>query len=220
MRVLVVEDHKELAATIAVGLRREGMAVDVAFDGEDGARRAPRATATTWSCSTATCRRSTATRSAATLVAARLAQPRADADRRRHDRAPRRRAQPRRRRLPAQAVRVRRARRAHPRARAAQPARRCRRSSSRGDIRLDTAQRVATPGRPPARAQPQGARGARAAARRRRRPALGRASCSSAPGTSTSTVLERRQGHDQPAATQARRAAGDRDRPRRLPDRA
>jgi DNA-binding response OmpR family regulator len=35
MRVLVVEDHKELAATIAVGLRREGMAVDIAFDGED-----------------------------------------------------------------------------------------------------------------------------------------------------------------------------------------
>ena len=34
MRVLVVEDQKELAATIAVGLRREGMAVDVAFDGE------------------------------------------------------------------------------------------------------------------------------------------------------------------------------------------
>jgi DNA-binding response OmpR family regulator len=35
MRVLVVEDHKELAATIAVGLRREGMAVDIVFDGED-----------------------------------------------------------------------------------------------------------------------------------------------------------------------------------------
>ena len=35
MRVLVVEDHKELSATIAVGLRREGMAVDIAFDGED-----------------------------------------------------------------------------------------------------------------------------------------------------------------------------------------
>src|ERR1700692_7291 len=35
MRVLVVEDHKELAATIAVGLRREGMAVDIAFDGKD-----------------------------------------------------------------------------------------------------------------------------------------------------------------------------------------
>jgi DNA-binding response OmpR family regulator len=42
MRVLVVEDHKELAATIAVGLRREGMAVDIAFDGEDALRHAAR----------------------------------------------------------------------------------------------------------------------------------------------------------------------------------
>jgi DNA-binding response OmpR family regulator len=33
MRVLVVEDHAELAATVAEGLRREGMAVDVALDG-------------------------------------------------------------------------------------------------------------------------------------------------------------------------------------------
>jgi DNA-binding response OmpR family regulator len=38
MRVLVVEDHRELAATIAVGLRREGMAVDIAFDGESALR--------------------------------------------------------------------------------------------------------------------------------------------------------------------------------------
>jgi len=35
MRVLVVEDHRELAATIAVGLRREGMAVDIVFDGDE-----------------------------------------------------------------------------------------------------------------------------------------------------------------------------------------
>jgi DNA-binding response OmpR family regulator len=42
MRVLVVEDHKELAATIAVGLRREGMAVDVAFDGQEGLEHAGR----------------------------------------------------------------------------------------------------------------------------------------------------------------------------------
>jgi DNA-binding response OmpR family regulator len=34
VRVLVVEDHAELAETIANGLRREGMAVDVANDGE------------------------------------------------------------------------------------------------------------------------------------------------------------------------------------------
>src|SRR6202162_4976150 len=40
MRVLVVEDHKELAAPIAVGLRREGRAVDIAFDGEDALRHA------------------------------------------------------------------------------------------------------------------------------------------------------------------------------------
>jgi DNA-binding response OmpR family regulator len=40
MRVLVVEDHKELAATIAVGLRREGMAVDIAFDGENALQHA------------------------------------------------------------------------------------------------------------------------------------------------------------------------------------
>jgi DNA-binding response OmpR family regulator len=42
MRVLVVEDHKELAATIAVGLRREGMAVDIAFDGESALRHIAR----------------------------------------------------------------------------------------------------------------------------------------------------------------------------------
>jgi DNA-binding response OmpR family regulator len=36
MRVLVVEDHSELAETIAAGLRREGMAVDIAGDGAAG----------------------------------------------------------------------------------------------------------------------------------------------------------------------------------------
>jgi DNA-binding response OmpR family regulator len=34
MRVLVTEDDKVLATAVAAGLRREGMAVDVAFDGE------------------------------------------------------------------------------------------------------------------------------------------------------------------------------------------
>jgi DNA-binding response OmpR family regulator len=42
MRVLVVEDHKELAATIAVGLRRDGMAVDIVFDGDAALRHAAR----------------------------------------------------------------------------------------------------------------------------------------------------------------------------------
>ena len=35
MRVLLVEDHAKLAVTVATGLRREGMAVDVVFDGGD-----------------------------------------------------------------------------------------------------------------------------------------------------------------------------------------
>jgi DNA-binding response OmpR family regulator len=34
MRVLLVEDHRELAETVATGLRRDGMAVDLAFDGQ------------------------------------------------------------------------------------------------------------------------------------------------------------------------------------------
>ncbi|MFC9975628.1 response regulator transcription factor [Spirillospora sp. NPDC127200] len=39
MRVLVIEDHRDLAETLAGGLRREGMAVDVAFDGPEGLER-------------------------------------------------------------------------------------------------------------------------------------------------------------------------------------
>jgi DNA-binding response OmpR family regulator len=35
MRVLIAEDHRRLAAALAEGLRREGMAVDLAFDGRD-----------------------------------------------------------------------------------------------------------------------------------------------------------------------------------------
>jgi DNA-binding response OmpR family regulator len=35
MRVLVVEDHRRLATAVAEGLRREGIAVDLAFDGAD-----------------------------------------------------------------------------------------------------------------------------------------------------------------------------------------
>lgn len=34
MRVLIVEDHRELAETVATGLRRDGMAVDLALDGQ------------------------------------------------------------------------------------------------------------------------------------------------------------------------------------------
>ena len=40
MRVLVVEDERQLADAVARGLRREGMAVDVAYDGKEGHEKA------------------------------------------------------------------------------------------------------------------------------------------------------------------------------------
>jgi DNA-binding response OmpR family regulator len=40
MRVLVIEDDEELADALAAGLRREQMAVDVAYDGASGLERA------------------------------------------------------------------------------------------------------------------------------------------------------------------------------------
>ncbi len=40
MRVLVVEDERQLANAVARGLRREGMAVDVSYDGVDGHEKA------------------------------------------------------------------------------------------------------------------------------------------------------------------------------------
>jgi DNA-binding response OmpR family regulator len=40
VRVLVIEDDRELAETVAAGLRHERMAVDVALDGESGLARA------------------------------------------------------------------------------------------------------------------------------------------------------------------------------------
>jgi DNA-binding response OmpR family regulator len=40
MRVLVIDDDREFAEALAVGLRREGLAVDVALDGATGLERA------------------------------------------------------------------------------------------------------------------------------------------------------------------------------------
>ena len=40
MRVLVIEDDQEMAETVAIGLRRRQLAVDVAFDGVSGLDRA------------------------------------------------------------------------------------------------------------------------------------------------------------------------------------
>ena len=169
MRVLVVEDHKELAATIAVGLRREGMAVDIAFDGEDALAPRRRRQLRRRSCSTATCRSSTATTSAARSSRAGsrsrvLMLTAADTIER-----PCRRPRPRRRRLP------RRSRSRSPSSsRASAPSRAATSPpctpilvARRPPPRHRPARR--DPRRPPARAQPEGARRARAAARGRRR---------------------------------------------------
>ncbi|HEX6548725.1 MAG TPA: response regulator transcription factor, partial [Candidatus Dormibacteraeota bacterium] len=40
MRVLVVEDERQLAELIATGLREQGLAVDLSFDGEDALEKA------------------------------------------------------------------------------------------------------------------------------------------------------------------------------------
>jgi DNA-binding response OmpR family regulator len=40
MRLLIVEDEQDLADTLALGLRREGYAVDVAYDGAEGLLKA------------------------------------------------------------------------------------------------------------------------------------------------------------------------------------
>ncbi len=40
MRVLIIEDHRRMAETIARGLRNHAFAVDVAFDGEEGLEKA------------------------------------------------------------------------------------------------------------------------------------------------------------------------------------
>jgi DNA-binding response OmpR family regulator len=39
MKVLVAEDHERLARAVAAGLRRHGMTVDVALDGDDALAR-------------------------------------------------------------------------------------------------------------------------------------------------------------------------------------
>src|SRR3546814_21174201 len=40
MRVLIVEDERDLAAAVARGLRRDGLAVDEAHDGDSGLEKA------------------------------------------------------------------------------------------------------------------------------------------------------------------------------------
>ena len=112
MRVLVVEDEKRLAAGLKKGLEAEGFAVDVALDGTDGLWMATRAARTTRSCSTSCCPGMNGYQVCAALREA--SDLDADPHAHREGRRPRRGrgARHRRRRLPDQAVLLRRARRA------------------------------------------------------------------------------------------------------------
>ena len=49
MRILIVEDEKDLAAIIRQGLEEEGYIVDVAHDGEEGLYMAESYPMTSWS---------------------------------------------------------------------------------------------------------------------------------------------------------------------------
>ena len=142
MRVLVVEDFEVLAAAIGTGLRREGMAVDVVLDGDDALEHLA---VTRYDVvvldrdlpgvhGDEVCRRIVAGRTGSRVLMLTAASTVARAGR-----GPR----ARRRRLPAQAVRLRRAGRPRPGAGPPVRRRRCRRCSRRGDLTLDPGRRVA-----------------------------------------------------------------------------
>ena len=182
MRVLVVEDELRMASLIRRGLVKEGLAVDVAANGEDAL----------WMAAAHRLRRDRARRHAARVRRLRDVPParakrrlgaRADADRARLGRGPRRRPRHRRRRLPRQAVRVCRAARTSARActprrtRAAERARGRRPPARPGDARVWR-------GRDRDRALRQGVRAARDVHAPTRTRCSRACICSSTPGTS------------------------------------
>ena len=218
MRVLIAEDEPRIAGAVARGLRREGMAVDVA-----PRRRARRSTRrascpTTSSCSTATCPSVHGDDVCRALARRAAGHEGADAHRGAHHRRPRRRPVARRRRLPAQAVPLRRAGRAPARARA--PRRRGAAAGARGRATSCSTPRAAPPTRAgrPLDLTPKefavlevllAAQGARRHARGARRARVGRAA---------RPALQHGAHDGDDAAPQARRPAADRDGPRqRLP---
>ena len=117
VRVLVVEDFEVLARSIGTGLRREGMAVDVVLDGNDalGHLAITRYDVVVLDRDLPGVPRR---RGVPADRGGGLGQPSADADRGQHGQGPGRRPRTGRRRLPAEAVRLLRARRpgARPRA--------------------------------------------------------------------------------------------------------
>jgi DNA-binding response OmpR family regulator len=106
MRVLIVEDHARLARAVAEGLRREGMAVDLSFDGADALAHVAlnRYDVVVLDCDLPAVHGDQVCRK---LVEEQSETRDVDADRRYHDQRTRGGSRAGRRRLPAQAIRVR-----------------------------------------------------------------------------------------------------------------
>src|SRR6266540_4035765 len=145
--------------------------------------------------------------------ARRLAQPHPDADRGRGRRGSGRRAGAGRRRLPRQAVRLRRADRAHPRPGATRTRLARGRAARRPGGRSRPAPRQ--PRRHPAAPHPQGVRRAGMPGRRGRRRGQRRGAARPRVGRARRPVQQHGRGDRRAAAPQTRRPAADRDRRRR-----
>src|SRR5215471_13729437 len=140
--------------------------------------------------------------------------PHPHAYRRRRGRRPGRRPQPGRRRLPGQAVRVRRTGRADPGPGQAQPVRAAGRAARGPDRGPGPA--AGQPGGTARRADPQGVRRAGNAARRRRRRRQRRGTPGTRVGHQHRPVQQHGVGHRFAVASQARRPATHRDRHRQM----
>lgn len=217
MRVLVAEDHVELADSVARVLRREGMAVDVVYDGMDALehtslidydvvildRDLPKVHGDEV-CS-ALVRQPQHARvlmlTASSTIADRVEGLSIGAD----DYLPK----------PfAYAELVARIRAIARRPHTSMPT-----VLIRGELRLDPAQRIVTPGGRAAAAQPQGVRRPRVSARCRRAGRIGGGTTGAGVGRGCGSVHHDRQGHDQPSAVETGRPPVDRDSPQgRLPD--
>ena len=124
MRVLVAEDFEVLAEAIGTGLRREGMAVDVVLDGNAALEHlaVTRYDVVVLDRDLPGVHGDEVCRQAGRRA---VAEPDPDADRGQHGQGPGGRPRPGRRRLPAQAVRLRRAGRPGPRPGPPHAPRRC-----------------------------------------------------------------------------------------------
>src|SRR6266536_776754 len=213
MRVLVVEDERLLADTITAGLRNRAIAVDVAYDGDAALERLAvndydvivldrdlPVVSGDDVCRTLV--ESGAETRILMLTAATAVQERVAG------------LGPRRRRLPDQTIRVRRAHRPDPGAGAQGAARRAPRAGTRRHPA-----RPPSPHRHPRRrahsAVPQRVRRARRAAARRRRRGVGRAAAGEGLGRTHRPVHRCGSVHHHDGAPQARPATGHPDRPRR-----